>query len=243
MKFSATLKATKEFKSCLSAIQLIIEDATFEVTPTGIKCKGIEPSNICYMSIDLPKDKFIKYECDTDSKFTVRTNELMEIVKRAKNGDEITLEMDGKLNALQIYINGKKHYVLPLLVMEKETPNPNFKLQSRTSLKFADFVEYVKDIKVIADNFVVETDGVKLKLSGKGDSGHVDMEVDGTVTQKEEGDLRGEYMLEFLFNTIKTISGGFETVILEHGHNLPLKLTFDSADTGTLVYVQAPKVL
>ena len=243
MKFSATLKATKEFKSCLSAIQLIIEDATFEVTPTGIKCKGIEPSNICYMSIDLPKDKFVKYECDIDSKFTVRTNELMEIVKRAKNGDEITLEMDGKLNALQIYINGKKHYVLPLLVMEKETPNPNFKLQSRTSLKFSDFAEYVKDIKVIAENFVVETDGVKLKLSGKGDSGHVDMEVDGTVTQKEEGDLRGEYMLEFLFNTIKTISGGFETVILEHGHNLPLKLTFDSVDTGTLVYVQAPKVL
>lgn len=243
MKFSATLKATKEFKSCLSAIQLIIEDATFEVTQEGIKCKGIEPSNICYMSIDLPKDKFVEYECDTDSKFTVRTNELMEIVKRAKNGDEITLEMDGKLNALQIYINRKKHYVLPLLVIEKETPNPNFKLQSRTSLKFADFAEYVKDIKVIAENFVVETDGDKLKLSGKGDSGHVDMEVDGTVTQKEEGVLRGEYMLEFLFNTIKTISGGFETVILEHGHNLPLKLTFDSADTGTLVYVQAPKVV
>ena len=127
--------------------------------------------------------------------------------------------------------------------MEKETPNPNFKLQSRTSLKFTDFVDYVKDIKVVADNFIVETNGDKLKLSGKGDSGHVDMEVEGTVTQKEEGELRGEYMLEFLFNTMKTIAGGFETVILEHGHNLPLKLTFDSADTGTLVYVQAPKVL
>jgi len=243
MKFSATIKATKEFKSCLSAIQLIIEDATFEVTAKGIKCKGIEPSNVCFMSIDLPKDKFVKYECDEDAKFTVRTNEFLEIVKRAKNGEEITLEMNDKVNALQIYINGKKHYVLPLLVIEKETPNPNFKLQSKTSLKFADFVDYVKDIKVVADNFIVETDGLKLKLSGKGDSGHVDMEVDGTVTQSEEGELRGEYMLEFLFNTMKTISGGFENVILEHGHNRPLKLTFDSENTGTLIYVQAPKVL
>ncbi len=242
MKFSTTLKATKEFKSCLSAIQLIIEDATFEVTHEGMKCKGIEPSNICFMSVDLPKDKFVNYDCDEDSKFTVRTNELLEIVKRAKNDEEVTFEMDGKVNALQIYI-GKKHYVLPLLVMEKETPNPNFKLQSKTSLKFSDFVDCVKDIKVIADNFVVETDGLKLKISGKGDSGLVDMEIDGTVSQKEEGELRGEYMLEFLFNTMKTISGGFETVILEHGHNLPLKLTFNSDDTGTLVYVQAPKVL
>lgn len=243
MKFSVTLKATKEFKSCLSAIQLIIEDATFEVTSEGLKCKGIEPSNICFMSVDLPKGKFVKYECDEDAKFTVRTNEFLEIVKRAKNDEEITLEMNDKVNALQIYINGKKHYVLPLLVMEKETPNPNFKLQSKTTLKFSDFADYVKDIKVLAENFIVETDGLKLKLSGKGSDGNVDIDVDGTVDQKEEGTLRGEYMLEFLFNTMKTIAGGFETVILEHGNNLPLKLTFDSADTGTLVYVQAPKVL
>jgi len=243
MKFSITLKATKEFKSCLSAIQLIIEDATFEVTPEGMKCKGIEPSNICFMSVDLPKDKFIKYECDENAKFTVRTSELLEIVKRAKNDEEITLEMSDKVNALQIYINGKKHYVLPLLVIEKEVPSPNFKLQSKTTLKFSDFADYVKDIKVIAENFIVETDGTVLKLSGKGDKGNVDVDADGVVDQKEEGTLRAEYMLEFLFNTIKTISGGFDNVVLEHGNDLPLKLTFDSENTGTLIYVQAPKVL
>ena len=243
MKFSATIKATKEFKSCLSAIQLIIEDATFDVTPEGMKCRGIEPSNICFMSIDFPKDKFVKYECGEDSKFTVRTSELLDIVKRAKNNEEITLEMSDKVNALQIYINGKKHYVLPLVMMEKESPTPNFKLQSKTTLKFSDFSDYVKDIKVIAENFVVETDGTVLKLSGKGDNGNVDVEAEGIVEQQEEGTLRGEYMLEYLFNTIKTISGGFENVVLEHGHNLPLKLTFDSESTGSLIYVQAPKVL
>ncbi len=242
MKFSATIKATKEFKSCLSAIQLIIEDATFEINEAGIKCRGIDPSNVSFVSIDFPKNTFVKYECDEDSKFTVRTSELLEIVKRAKNNEEVTLEMGDKVNALQIYINGKKHYVLPLLIMDKESPSPNLKHQSKTTLKFTDFVDYVKDIKVVADNFIVETDGNVLKLSGKGDKGNVDVETEGVVDQKEEGNLRAEYMLEFLFNTIKTISGGFDNVILEHGLDLPLKLTFES-DTGTLVYVQAPKVL
>lgn len=244
MKFSATLKATKEFKSCLSAIQLIIEDATFEVSVEGIKCRGIEPSNICFMSIDLPKDKFVRYECDEELKFTVRTNEFLQIVKRAtKDDDDITLEMEDSVNALQIYINAKKHYVIPLLVMDKESPTPNFKLQSRTVLKFADFADYVKDINVLADNFVVETDGGKLKLYGKGDSGNANVDVEGTVSQTEEGKLRGEYMMEYLLNTVKTLKGGFEDVILEHGNDLPLKLTFDSEKTGTLIYVQAPKVL
>ena len=101
-------------------------------------------------------------------------------MKRAKNDEEFTLEMDDTVKALQIYIGGKKHYVIPLLIMEKEAPNPNFKLQSKTTMKLADFVDYVKDIKVVADNFIVETDGVKLKLSGKGDAGHVNIDVEGS---------------------------------------------------------------
>jgi len=243
LKFSATMKATKAFKTCLSAVQALLEEATFDVTSEGIKFKGLEPSNVCFISVDFPKDKFVKYECEEDIKFTVRTNEFLEVVKRAKKDEEFTLEMDDKVNALQIYIGGKKHYVVPLIAMEKEAPKTNFKLQSRIKLNFSDLSDYVKDIKVVADNFIVETDGVKLKLSGKGDGGNVNVDVEGNVTQNEDGDLRGEYTLEYLFNMMKTISGGFETVILEHGHNLPLKLTFDSDDTGTLVYVQAPKVL
>lgn len=243
MKFSATVKATKEFKTCFSAIQAILEEATFDVTQEGIKFKGIEPSNICFMSVNFPKEKFIKFECDEDTKITVRTHEFLEILKRAKNDEEVTLEIGDKINALQVYIGGKKHYVVPLLMMEKESPSPNFKLQSKITLNFSDFTEYVKDIDVIADNLIVETDGEKLKLSGKGDDGKVDLDVVGTVSQTEEGTLRGEYMLEFLLSAIKSLKGGFETVILEHGNNLPLKLSFSSEDTGTFVYVQAPKVL
>lgn len=243
MKFKATMRATKEFKTCLSAIQALLEEATFVVTSKGISFKGLEPSNVCYISVDFPKDKFTEYSCDEDTKFTVRTNEFLEIMKRAKSDEEFTLEMDDKVKALQIYIGDKKHYIVPLLIMEKEAPNPNFKLQSKISLKLADFVDYVKDIKVVADNFIVETDGIKLKISGKGDGGNVNVDVEGTVSQTEEGNLRGEYMLEFLSNTLKNIGVGFDNVTVEHGHNLPLKLTFDSETTGTLVYVQAPKVV
>ena len=242
MKFSVTLKATKEFKTSISAIQAILEEATFYVTKEGLNFRGLDASNVTYIAMILPKDRFIKYECDTDTNFTVRTHEFLEVVKRAKNDEVLTLEMDDSTRALQIHVEGKKHYTLPLLAIEKDAPSPNFRLQTKTNLKFADFIDYVKDIAVVADNFVVTTDGNKLTIFGKGDSGKVELETNGVVEQKEEGELRGEYMLEFLSNMMKTIGSGFEDVVVEHGHNLPLKLTFNS-ETGTLVYVQAPKVL
>lgn len=242
MKFNITIKGSKEFKTSISVIQGIIEEATFNVTKEGMSFKGIDPSKVCYVSVNLPSEKFIKFVCDEETKFTIRTNEFSEVIKRAKNNEEITLEMGDK-NILDIYLGGKKNYQVPLLITEAESPDPKFKLQTKTSLKFAELDDYIKDIAVVADNFIVTSDGNKLKLSGKGDGGKVEIEVESAISQEEQGELRGEYMMEFLQSAVKNLKGGFEEVVLEHGHDMPLKLSFASPDVGTLIYVQAPKVV
>lgn len=241
MKFSITIKGSKEFKTSISVIQGIIDEATFNVNKEGMSFKGIDPSKVCYVSVNLPSEKFIKFNCDEETKFTIRTNEFSDVIKRAKNDEEITLEMDK--NLLNIYLGGKKNFQIPLLAVESESPDPKFKLQTKISLKFAELDDYIKDIAVVADNFIVTSDGDKLKLSGKGDAGKVEIEVESAISQEEQGELRGEYMMEFLQSAIKNLKGGFEEVILEHGHDMPLKLSFNNPDVGTLIYVQAPKVI
>ena len=241
MKFSVTIKGTKEFKSSISLIQGIIEDATFNVNKDGLNFKGIDIGKICFVSINFPSDKFIKFSCDEETKFTIRTHEFSEVIKRAKNDEEITLEMGNK-NILDIYLGGKKNFQIPLLSIESESPDPKFRLQTKTIMKFGELEDYVKDISVVADNFIVVSDGNKLKLLGNGDSGKVEIESESTVSQEEKGELRGEYMIDFLQSAMKSLKGGFEEVILEHGHDMPLKLSFDSPEMGTLVYVQAPKI-
>lgn len=242
MKFSVTIKGSKEFKTGINVIQGIIEEATFNIDKEGLKFKGIDPSKVCYVSVNYPSDKFIKFNCDEEIKFTIRTSEFSDVIKRAKNNEEITLEM-GDTRVLNIYIGEKKNFQIPLLAVESESADPKFKLQTKTSMKFGELEDYVKDISVVADNFIVTSDGNKLKLSGKGDAGKVEIEVEETVSQEEQGELRGEYMMEFLSSAIKNLKGGFEEVILEHGHDMPLKLSFIHPDVGTLIYVQAPKVV
>ena len=241
MKFSITIKGSKEFKTGINLIQGIIDEATFNIDKDGMSFKGIDPSKVCYVAINLPSENFIKFNCDEETKFTIRTNEFSDVIKRAKNDEEITLEMDK--NALNIYLGGNKNFQIPLLAVESESPDPKFKLQTKISLKFAELDDYIKDIAVVADNFIVTSDGDKLKLSGKGDAGKVEIEVESAISQEEQGELRGEYMMEFLQSAIKNLKGGFEEVTLEHGHDMPLKLSFNNPDVGTLVYVQAPKVV
>ena len=244
MKLSATIKATKEFKTTIAVISSIIEEATFEANNKGIKFRGLEPSSIRYISVEFPADKFVKYECDNDLKFTIRTNEFLDIVNRAKNDEELTLEMDEKKRALQIFLGGKKHYVLALLAIEHDAPKPHFKFETKTVMKLSDLKDYVKDIAVVADNFIITTnESGEMILTGKGDAGEVKITADSRVSQEGHGELRSEYSIEFLITAMKSLGSGFEEVTLQHGNDLPLGLVFESPNMGNLLYVQAHKTV
>jgi len=59
MKFSATLRTTKEFKTAISSIQGLIEEATFFVNKDGMKFRGLEPSHVRYLEVTFPAIDFL----------------------------------------------------------------------------------------------------------------------------------------------------------------------------------------
>lgn len=242
MKFSATLKTTKEFKTAISSIQAFIEEATFVVNKDGIKFRGLEPSHVRYLEVIFPADKFIKFNVDDELKFTIKPNDFLEVVKRAKEGDEITIEVQKENSPLDIHIEGKKHFTLSLISIEHDAPVPNFKFQSKIIMTYTNFSDYVKDIAVVSDNFMMEIKENKMKLSGKGERGKVEVEAEGNITQLE-GTIKSEFAIQFLVEAIKTFGTAFETITLETGNNMPLRLTLESPDMGSIQYVQAHKEL
>lgn len=244
MKFSGTIKATKELKTAISSIQGLIEEATFVVNKDGIKFRGLEPSHVRYLEVTFPKDRFTKFEIDDELKFTIKPNDFLEVVKRAKDGNEITIEVEKDNSPLSIHIEGKKHFVLSLISIEHDAPIPHFKFQSKTIMEYSNFNDYVKDIAVVGSNFVIETNGGKMKLSGRGDRGKAEVEAECiSLTQTQEGALKSEYTVEFLVEAIKTFGTAFENIIIETGANMPLSLTLESPAMGSIQYVQAHKQL
>jgi len=241
MKFSATIKATKELKTAISSIQGFMEEATFVVNKDGIKFRGLEPSHVRYLEVTFPVDKFIKFEIADELKFTIRPHEFLEVIKRAKDGEEITLEIEKDNSPFNIHIDGKKHFTLSLIAIEQDAPVPNFKFQSKTVMPYSDFSDYIKDIAVVGYNFIIETNEGKMKLSGKGDAGKAEIETECKVIQTQEGILKSEYTIEFLTEAIKTFGTAFESITVETGQEMPLRLTLESPDMGSIQYVQAHK--
>src|SRR3972149_3938638 len=216
MKFSGTIKATKELKTAISSIQGLIEEATFVVNKDGIKFRGLEPSHVRYLEVTFPADRFLKFE----------------------DGDEITIEVQKENSPLDIHIEDKKHFTLSLISIEHDAPVPNFKFQSKIIMPYANFSDYIKDIAVVSDNFIMKIEENKMNLSGKGDRGKVEVEAEGNVTQLEEN-IKSEFAIQFLVEAIKT----FENIIVETGNNMPLRLTLESPAMGSIQYVQAHKEL
>lgn len=242
MKFSATLRTTKEFKTTISSIQGLIEEATFFVNEEGIKFRGLEPSHVRYLEVTFPADRFLRFKVEDELKFTIKPNDFLEVVKRAKDGDEITIEVESEISPLIVHIEGKKHFTLSLISIEQESPVPHFKFQSKTTMAYSNFSDYIKDIAVVGDNFVIEIQNNKMKLSGKGDRGKVEVEAEGTISQQEEK-IKSEFAIEFLVEAIKTFGTAFEDIIVETGNNMPLSLTLESPAMGSIQYVQAHKQL
>lgn len=242
MKFSATIRTTKEFKTAISSIQGLIEEATFFVNKEGIKFRGLEPSHVRYLEVTFPADKFLKFNIEDELKFTIKPNDFLEVVKRAKDGDELTIEVEKENAPFNIHIEGKKHFTLSLISINQEAPVPHFKFQSKTTMPYSNFSDYVKDIAVVGYNFVIDIEGGKMKLSGKGDRGKVEVDADG-ITETQESKIRSEFTIEFLVEAIKTFGSAFEDVIVETGNNMPLSLTLESPAMGSIQYVQAHKQL
>jgi len=242
MKFSATLRTTKEFKTAISSIQGLIEEATFFVNKDGMKFRGLEPSHVRYLEVTFPADRFLRFNVENELKFTIKPNDFLEVVKRAKDGDEITIEVENENSPLNVHIEGKKHFVLSLISIEHDAPTPHFKFQSKTVMPYANFSDYVKDIAVVGYNFVIEIVGGKMKLSGKGDRGKVEIEAEGS-TQAQEEKIKSEFTIEFLEEAIKTFGTAFESITVETGNNMPLSLTLESPAMGSIQYVQAHKQL
>jgi len=242
MKFSATLRTTKEFKTAISSIQGLIEEATFFVNEQGIKFRGLEPSHVRYLEVTFPADRFLRFKVENELKFTIKPNDFLEVIKRAKDGDEMTIEVESENSPLNIHIEGKKHFTLSLISIEQDAPVPNFKFQSKAIMSYSNFSDYVKDVAVVDNNFVIEIAEGKMKLSGKGDRGKVEVEAEGTITSQEEK-IKSEFTVELLSEAIKTFGTAFETIIVETGNNMPLSLTLESPAMGSVQYVQAHKQL
>lgn len=91
----ARSKSAEEWKTIVSAISTIVEEATFEATSEGISFRGMDPSHVALIDVQLFNSAFEYYKCDGSIRFAVRVDEFLKLLKRAGKEDSIEVSIGG----------------------------------------------------------------------------------------------------------------------------------------------------
>ncbi len=242
----AKIKGTKEFKSALSGIQSLMEEVTFIANEDGINYMGLDPSGISFIDVNFPKSVFEEYEIEGEIKLNIRSNELLDVIKRAKVNDIISFAVIENSGKLSVGWGTKKFQVRMLNLLEdaRGGKRPNIEFETKAIMDSSTLADVVKDIGTVSeDTFVLTSTSKQLTFSGEGESGNAVVIEEVEVEQKDESELTSRFAMEQLTSMVKTMAPNFDKVIIEHGKDLPLRLTWKSPEMGEFKFVLASKVL
>lgn len=95
----ARSRSAEEWKTVVSAISTIVEEATFEATSEGISFRGMDPSHVALIDAQLLNSAFEQYLCDGSIRFAVRVDEFLKLLKRAGKDDSIEISIGKAVGA------------------------------------------------------------------------------------------------------------------------------------------------
>ncbi len=168
---TAKIKGTKEFKSALSGIQSLMEEVTFIANEDGINYMGLDPSGISFIDVNFPKDVFEEYKVDGETKLNIRSNEFLDVIKRAKVNDIITFSIIEHSGTLSIEWGAKKFGVRMLNLLEdaRGGKRPTIEFETKAIMNSSDFADIVKDIGTVSEVAIpITVTGIATRKPAKG---------------------------------------------------------------------------
>jgi len=237
--------STKEIRTLINLASLITDEVTFQFDEEGMKFKGMDPSHVCLIDAKMTKDMFEEY--DLKGSFTLATQNLMNVFKRAEGGDRVKIELAGTEEVIIHFENtyDKLYRLHTLGGTVGETPLPKLSPNTKIELTSKGWKKILEDLRILSSHINIKANQDQVEFLGKGDVG----EGKATLVKgyadllglevKEESE--GKYALEYLINLSKYIQD--EKITLEYSSKMPIKIHFKLSELGGSVdYYLAPRI-
>ena len=69
--FKAKMADAKFLKDMMGAISILVDEATFDLTPEGITLRAMDPSRVAMVDFEWPKTVFDEYSCGETTKMCI----------------------------------------------------------------------------------------------------------------------------------------------------------------------------
>lgn len=202
-------------KKIIGAIKEILVHAVLECSPFGIFIHALDPSNICFVFIELHCDGFDEYVCDKTQMLGIDVNALSSVLNGITNTDFITMSGGDNADIIKFVYHSQNSsnissYNLKLLNLEQENMElPNeFDHTCMLTMPSQEFFRICRDINQIGNdiNIKITFTGNQVKFSAVGDklvdvkitinqdNISKDKQINFTVNQSTSATFSGKYL-------------------------------------------------
>ena len=247
--FKIVIPDSKVWKNLMSAISALVEEATFDITPEGLKLRAMDPSHVAMVDFGYPSSAFQEYACSEPSKLCIDISDLLKLMRRVESGEQIELSKDPEKNKLVTKLLGKykRRFSLPLLQPSTtEPPTPKLTFDTKITLDGDCLNDAIADISTVSEQVKIEADPEKLVLSGGGETGDVVVEFEKNneaITEFQVStQVKAIYGINFLNDMIKAGTATSKLLTIELSSEKPIKICFLLPSDGVLIYYLAPRL-
>lgn len=247
--FKVKMADAKFLKDMMSAISILIDEATFDLTPEGIKLRAMDPSRVAMVDFEWPKTVFDEYVCSEAMKMCVNISEMLKLLRRTGKDESVELSLDEKTGRLKIAIKGKytRTFNMPTLeAMEEEVPTPKVTFNVRAKTTTEGLREAIEDASLVSDHVRIEADNEKMVMQATGDLMGATIEFkkgsDALLDVEAKEPSKATFSLSYLSEIVKAAVATSDIATLEFSTDMPIKLDFKQPKEGKLTFYLAPRI-
>jgi proliferating cell nuclear antigen len=247
--FKIKMADAKSLKDTITAISILIDEATFNITPEAITLRAMDPSRVAMIDFQWPKTVFDEYTCTEPTKMCINITELLKLLRRTGKDETIELTLDEKTGRLKLTIRGNytRTFNMPTLeAIEEEVPTPKvtFKVKAKTTTQ--GLHQAIEDASLVSDHVRIEADKEKITMNATGDLMGATIELkkgsDALLDITAEEPAKATFSLSYLTEIVKAASATSELATIEFATDMPIRIDFQQPKEGKLTYYLAPRI-
>ena len=235
------------WKYAILAISKIIEEASFKISEEGIKLRAMDPSGVALVDFYIPSEAFSEYDVKYETILTTSIGDLARILRRARRGDELVLEIEADKLGIVFEGKGKRTFILPSLESTyQELPEISFEETFKCRMLPRVFKDTIRELEPISDAVELYAPGSSdvLYVKAQGEIAEAEITLSqssGAIIEYEStGEARSKYTIGYLIDI--TIALPVSDVLdLGFGVETPLRMTYELPLGGKLQFYVAPR--
>lgn len=239
----------KILKDMITAISTLVDEATFNLSPEGIKLRAMDPSRVAMIDFEWPKTVFDEYACSEATKMCINVSELLKLLRRTGRSESVELSLDEKTGRLKITIRGDyvRTFNMPTLeAMEEEVPTPKVTFNVKAEVTTQGLGQAIEDASLVSDHVRIEADNEKMTMNAAGDlmGATIELEKGGAALLGLEAKepSKATFSLSYLSEIIKAAAATSEIATIEFSTDMPIRLDFKQRREGKLTFYLAPRI-